>query len=823
MKSERLARLHLDGLAFDLETDLIQPGLVAPPMVLGSAAEVGPDGKLHGQLLTKDQVRALIAAVFTNRQTTVCVANGPYDLLVLAVDAAARGEDIMPQIYDLYDPDRTIVRGHCDGRVFDVQRAEELHAIAQGHLFKDPHTLKPLTNRATGKQGRYSLDTVTELVTGRIDAKVNDRFRLSYAQFHDVPFDQLPYEAARYPVDDVINTLEDALGQAGHVPSCWSHDWKPGASGDMLCWQCGISMTPDAPNDCMVRRPRRNLHDLARQCYAAWALHLGDAWGFNVNQASVDALEAKYAANRAAESQPFIDAGVIRDDGSENTSVTKKLVAEAYGARDACPKCNATGKVPSPKTNGKTKINCDVCQGTALLLPPEVPRTDKGGIGTGRDVLQESGDEFLMSKAEFDEGEKILTTYVPLLRRGRVCVYCNQHGTKKSEHLETCPTWAGTEPAWRPVPLNPRSNTLVETGRCSYADGIHGLPRKGGVRECFEARPGYVFSSEDFTAGELVMHAQNCIWLVGYSKLAIALNQGLDAHLALAGTMLGKNYDEMLALKKAKNKLADDNRQAAKAANFGFAGGMAELTFTLRKRSEPGLFTPCENGPDVQKGVRGYKGLRTCIVMDGNTRCGIIKVTEYNRAPCPPVCLRCLESAKRLREFWFQQWPENNRRDGYFALIPKLLEANNQEITQHKTKRVRGAVDFCEGANGFFQSMLADAMKNAYCQISRECYDRTVRVQNSEFMTSKYAGGPSPLFGSRPILLAHDETIAEHPESVAHDAATRVSEIMVEAERFMAPDLAQACKAEPTLMRKLYKGAEPVFDANNRLIPWEPS
>ncbi len=118
--------------------------------------------------------------------------------------------------------------------------------------------------------------------------------------------------------------------------------------------------------------------------------------------------------------------------------------------------------------------------------------------------------------------------------------------------------------------------------------------------------------------------------------------------------------------------------------------------------------------------------------------------------------------------------------------------------------------------------MLADAMKNAYCAISRECYDRTCRVENSEHMTSRFAGGPSPLYGSRPILLAHDETFAEHPESVAPEASARIGELMVEAERFMCPDLSKACKAEPALMRKLYKGAEPVFE-NGRLVPWEPS
>lgn len=82
-------------------------------------------------------------------------------------------------------------------------------------------------------------------------------------------------------------------------------------------------------------------------------------------------------------------------------------------------------------------------------------------------------------------------------------------------------------------------------------------------------------------------------------------------------------------------------------------------------------------------------------------------------------------------------------------------------------------------------------------------------------------------------MLAHDETIAEHPESVAPEAATRVSELMMEALRFMCPELSKAVKAEPTIMRRLYKGAEPVYrnpagelckedTPGARLAIWEP-
>lgn len=847
MRPERLAAMPHFAIAFDWETGLVQPGLVSPDPVLASAAEPEPvmrgDGSgaiakinLSARILDKQSARSVFRAILADERYTICVANGPFDFFVSAVDAAAQGEDLMPAIFNMYDPEGTIVRGYCAGRVFDVQNAENLHAIAQGHLGKQWRDQRAVV----GKTGRMALDAAVYEVLGRQDAKANDRFRLNYDLFKDTPLDQLPYEAWKYPQDDSTNTLETALGQAGHMPSTHPHDWADAAGNNtMRCRGCGQVLTAQSGLDCIRLQPRRNLHDLSRQVYAHWALHLGAAWGFHVPQEHVDHLEEKILAKRKLEEGPFKAAGIVREDGTENQSALKKLVAIAYGARHACQVCAGTvdkkgrpqpGKVISPVT-GNTFVNCKACDGTALELPPEVPRADAGGIAKGRDTLQESGDELLMAYGE-QEGKKILTTYIPLMRGGRACNVCGAKGVKTKydpAHKEWCTAQSG-EAGYRPIPLILRPNPLVETGRCSYGDGVHGLPRKGGVRECFRARPGYILSSTDYVAGELVTHAQNCLEMVGYSKLADALNGGLDAHLALAATILGISYDE--AKKRKGEPLLKDNRQGGKAANFGFPGGMAELTFVLRKRSDPDLFTPCENGPDEDKGVRGYKGLRPCILLDGLDRCGYVKVTTYNDEACPPVCLKCLEASKRLREFWFEQWPENNRRDGYFKIIKQLLEnvgpSGTSEIVHPFSWRIRGGVGFCDGANGLFQGRLSDAAKNAFCQIQRECYDRTWRVRSSEMMTSAYEGGQSPLWMSRAIELAHDESICEHPESVASDAGLRVGEIMVEALSFACPLMRKAVKADPALMLYLAKAAEPVWarggdkraDANDYLVPW---
>lgn len=819
MNIERLATLPQHAVSLDLETAMIQPGLPTPPLVLGSMAEVR-DGKIQGKILSEDDAKKIFLAILRDPRFTLIVFNGTFDINVLTVEFLRVGLDLFPEIFAMFDPDRSIVRGECNGRVFDPMLAEQLHAIAQGHLGRKARG-GPL------KDSRYSLENTHLEVTGNDNAKANDRFRTSYWQFKGVPIYQLPFEARTYPVDDAVNTLHDALAQAGHMPSCgWMHDWQ-NINGRVGCKACGQFLSPESSDDCRAIRPRRNLHDLSRQVYFAYAASLGGIWGFKIDHEAVNTLEKKLLDQREANAAPFIAAGIIREDGTENQAVLKKLVAQAYGSRLVCPVCKGEGKVPSEKTQGRTKINCKACDGTALELTALVPRSDGGGVAKHHDALQESADELLVSYGA-QPSKKILSTYIPLMRKARACNYCGEPGAGDYKHKGGCP---GDEAGFREVPLLPKPRYLVETGRCAYADGLHGLPRKGGVRECFIARPGYVYSSSDYTAGELVTLAQTCITLVGYSKLAEALNAGLDAHLALAGTMTGRDYAAMIALKKAGDKGASDSRQAAKAANFGFPGGMAELTFTIRKRSEDGLFTPCANGPSKHDGVSGFDGLRTCILMAGASYCGLdqwgnnIKVIEYNGTATSPVCSACLAASKRLREFWFQQWPEMNPKDGYFSKVKQIVKTNGPsglaEVVHLRSKRVRGGVDFTSGANGFFQGMLADAAKNAYCQIARECFDNTCKVVSSQHMQSKYDGLPSPLFGSRPIMLAHDETIAEHPEDLAHDASHRVSEIMVEALRFMCPDLSKAVKADPALMRKWYKGVEPVY-VNGRLVPWEP-
>jgi len=687
--------------AFDTETHLIQPGLLAPPLVCGSIAS-----DMSARLLSADDT----CEIFVNllrRNDIVVGANIAYDMGVMAVAGAS-----LKNIFAKYDRDE----------VYDVQIAEALNAIAGGHLGRDP---------ATGKDvRRYSLETCVRLVLGRDDAKANDQWRTRYALLERTPIDEWPAEARQYPIDDARNTLDVCLAQM---------------------------------------KTHRNLHDLPHQVRAAFALHLSNIHGLRTDPVAVTTLEAKVSVARAKDAAHWQHVvGFIDSAGKKDTVFIKSRMARAYGASGPCPTCGAMRKVKSEKTGKPIICKGDKgCDGTGLDLSKAIylPRTPAGGIAAGRDDLSESGDEDLIGFAQYSEDDKLLSVYLPFLKKG----------------MET--------------PINPRANVLVASGRTSYDDVIQQIPREGGVRECFIPRSGFVFCSTDYASGELCTLAQVAINTVGESRMAEVINETKDPgalHTAFAARMMGISVDDTAARVKAGDKQAKSFRQAAKAANFGFPGGMGAAKFVLAKRKK------AEGSTDASDGTV-YNGLRLCILIGGAERCGIEKVTEWKGRPSPPVCRQCVEMAEQLKSEWLAAWPEMPK---YFDWISTNVNMTG-ELTQFVSGRVRGGLSFCDGANTLFQGLLADGAKRALWYVTREMY----------------TDAESPLYGSRVAAFFHDEIFSEMPEDIAHLAGPRQAELMIKGLREYTPDVFVGC--QPALMRRWSKAAEPVYN-NGLLIPWEP-
>ncbi len=381
--------------------------------------------------------------------------------------------------------------------------------------------------------------------------------------------------------------------------------------------------------------------------------------------------------------------------------------------------------------------------------------------------------------------------------------------------------------------------------------GVH-VP---SLRECIEPRDNCVFSSEDYHVGELFAHGQSCIWLLGYSDLAKGLLLGRDPHSEGAASVMGISYEEFMhLLKKVKDPTAKGLRQGFKPFNFGKPTGMGDVKVCLTARRQ-GEDTPCPNGPQWivvdNKRVRGYKGTRFCIVVDGADRCGTKRVNLWGpkgrEQKIPPTCAHCLEVAMRLGRAWKFKNRENvaygelcaeyldegmeitqamlDRWPWLKSYFDAGMQTKKGQIMQHVTGRLRTCDGYSELANSFFQGLIGDITKEAFWRVTVECLDRTVRVptmahENSR--PSKFGGGASPLYGSHAIGFFHDECFMEHPESVAPEAAVRVAEIMEETAMWFMPDVAPKVKAEPTLMRCWDKRAAYVTDASGRLAVWEP-
>lgn len=366
----------------------------------------------------------------------------------------------------------------------------------------------------------------------------------------------------------------------------------------------------------------------------------------------------------------------------------------------------------------------------------EAPRTDPskshpdGQISTARKTLVETGDTELKLLAEAGATEKLLGTYVPILESGTV------------------------------VPITPRYNVLMETGRTSTSKpSIQNPPRKGGVRECFVARPNHLFAFSDYDTLESRALAQVNLDMQGVSSMAEALRRGEDLHLSLAAEMLGIPLEEAQRRFAAGDHEIKEYRQQAKPANFGFPGAMSAESF--REYAE------------------GYG----------------IRLTS--------------EQARDLRDTWFRKWPEMR---GYFDIISELSDSE-APITQLRSGRMRGGASYCAIANGFFQGLAADLAKEACWRVSYECY-----VRENPYKSN------SPLYGCRPVLFLHDEIGIEIPyiqfgPERSSAAANRLSEAMIEAAARWIPDVPVTCK--PVLCRRWFKGADQVL-IDGLLVPSRP-
>ena len=193
--------------------------------------------------------------------------------------------------------------------------------------------------------------------------------------------------------------------------------------------------------------------------------------------------------------------------------------------------------------------------------------------------------------------------------------------------------------------IHPRYNVLVNTGRTSCSKpNFQQLPREGEIRNCFVSSPGTTFIITDYAALELASLAQVTYSRYGHSKMRELINEGKDLHRYYASVLHEIPEEEVT---KAQ-------RQEAKAANFGFPGGLGIETFI--------------------KFSQGY-GLDLSI-----------------------------DKAQEMKDAWFLAFPE---------VKEYLNEQEADESTWTLTGRKRANASYCARKNTPFQGLAADGAKLA--------------------------------------------------------------------------------------------------------------
>lgn len=455
----------------------------------------------------------------------------------------------------------------------------------------------------------YSLEELVkvffaETVTGKHG---EDAWRLRYRELEDVALVDWPEEARRYAMLDAeyAHRVTRAQMEMGEIP------------------------------------------DFHNQCRASFALTLVGAWGIRTDGERVARLEKILHENVDQNLLYLQEQGIYRVGGTKKEpklvktiSEIQRRVFEELGDR-------------APMTEGgakKAALNKDF-------------RAEY--VSTDAETLELCKDPGLRTLAEISGDQKLLNTYIPLLKTG--------------ESLPICPRW----------------NTLVKSGRTSCKKpNLQNQPRKPGVRECFIPRPGWVFISSDYHTAELRSLAQVLLDMFGQSKMADALRAGKDLHLVTGSSILGITHAEILEWYHAPHtaacvrnqnekwicspdclqKKAKDARQLSKAINFGFPGGLGAASFVEYAA-----------GPDYR-----------------------IEISP--------------ERAKMLRDTWLASYPE---MDKYFKDISFRCNQNGGTFTleQPRSGRLRGDCGYTDGANTRFQGLTADGMKDAMWHIIKEMYD----------------------------------------------------------------------------------------------------
>ena len=145
------------------------------------------------------------------------------------------------------------------------------------------------------------------------------------------------------------------------------------------------------------------------------------------------------------------------------------------------------------------------------------------------------------------------------------------------------------------------------TGRMAcQGPNLQNIPRDAETRSCFVAAPGHVLIKADFSQIELRIVAE----IAQDPALIECFSQGLDVHRLTAMRVTGKQTPE---------EVTDEERQLAKALNFGLIYGMGHRLLAATVTTKFGIELS-EDEAEILKTrfFQAYRGLREWQRRQGN-------------------------------------------------------------------------------------------------------------------------------------------------------------------------------------------------------------
>ena len=457
------------------------------------------------------------------------------------------------------------------------------------------------------------------------------------------------------------------------------HQWSPGSKQYAMYDPVATSRIHTCQDYEAAVNPKHNLWDEKFQVRANWALYLMSVWGV-----ACDYKQVELVINQIDEEQPDLakqllafdprsrgidwnghNPGLVRYEKGAYVRNEKLAKALMYRAVGDTGELTDTGyeKVKAGLLNkdealraGYIKIDAEWCEVSKdpALIDYNMFRQNQ---------LLRSKLEHLRRAAYY--GLPIQTQYEALADTGR---------TTSSENKLIWNSMALQNPPRKPLLDNSDRTVPIKRRKPLKIDG----KVVGGLRECFMARPGCTLIASDFGQAELVALAQITYSAFGYSKMRDLLNAGMDIHVDFGAQvyMMWKGgrltYEDAWRLHKAKDSFMKDMRQAAKAADFGFPGGLGWASF------------------------QSYAKKAWGVELTG-------------------------EQAKELKVYWLRHFPEMK---DYFKWMSRLMEAGGgrADIQHYMSGRWRGKCYYTQGCNSMFQGLTADAAKAALVEVSRYCY-----------------------------------------------------------------------------------------------------